>query len=180
MMHFGEGESIDCIPCVCGFRDIVARPDKLTTTTIIMTCDRCGLSARACWESARSLVEGTGYPTLYAYAYLWGRAVSDEDKRRTFARRSYQSPVTSVRITPTPTTQRPTPPDPARATAQPFGVRHNLPPPKPPKPPEPPPPEPIKEIPREYDRYELLELDKNTSQKELTFEGCWFTYIELN
>lgn len=47
-----------------------------------------------------------------------------------------------------------------------------------------PPPElPIKEIPREHDRYELLELDKvakNSSQKELTFEGCWFTYIELN
>jgi hypothetical protein len=35
----------------------------------------------------------------------------------------------------------------------------------------------------DYGRYELLELDKsdkNTLQKELTFEGCWFTYIELN
>lgn len=41
-------------------------------------------------------------------------------------------------------------------------------------------PEPIKEIPREYDLYELLELDKNTVQKELTFEGDWFMYIELN
>jgi hypothetical protein len=62
-------------------------------------------------------------------------------------------------------------------TSQPFGVRHSLPPPKP----TPPPPEPpIKEVQREYDRYELLELDKNTSQKELTFEDCWFTYIELN
>ena len=65
----------------------------------------------------------------------------------------------------------------AQFRGEPFGVRHNLPPPKP----TPPPPElAIKEVQREYDRYELLELDKNTSQKELTFEDCWFTYIELN
>lgn len=161
MLYFGEGESIDCTPCVCGFRYILAIPAKLTATTI-MTCERCGFSVRAYREQA----EGTGYPRLYAYAYLWGVAVSEEDERRAFARGGYRSPVPVARITPT-----------TRATTQPFGVRHNLPPPKPP---EPPPPEPIKEIPREYDRYELLELDKNTVQKELTFEGDWFMYIELN
>lgn len=170
-----EGEYIDTEPCLCGRHDIGAHGSG-NKTSIILCCYGCGFVTEVYREEL-----GPAFTRLVAF---WSRAVNDERVRRIGPRRDTIEAFTHYRfpdqvIRPTP--RRPEPMPAEMRTTQPFGVRHNLPPPKPtPPPPEPPPPEPIKELPREYDRYELLELDKNTVQKELTFEGDWFMYIELN
>jgi hypothetical protein len=158
-----EGQQIPSNPCKCGNNFIETQRDS-RSRQIRLVCPYCLLAWTVLEESLYHPMD---------LACIWRGVVQNAQ----FEDAQFHQRRTAPQNTPPPRPEprpelRQTPP-----TSQPFGVRHNLPPPKP----TPPPPEPpIKEVQREYDRYELLELDKNTSQKELTFEGCWFTCIELS
>jgi len=192
MIILDNQRQIRSSPCSCG-QSFVQGTSCLTTNSVALVCPSCRFTYPVSISTAEGMVGGSGTiwdaiiavrgpsrswpqrgwqpaqvpPTPQAYSHRadWEAVV----------RNMYSPPTPPPAYTPPPRPSTFTPPRPR--TEQPFGVRHNLPPPKPPEPLS---PEPIKEIPREYDRYELLELDKNTVQKELTFEGDWFMYIELN